>query len=84
MTDPSSILGPLLNYGVVGLFLVGMLLGQVIPGWLYRQMRAERDQARAETAELRIRMDEKVVPMMQETGQVLREAIRALDARARR
>ena len=84
MSDVPPFLGPILNFGVLGIGFMALMVGAAVPGWLYKQMRAERDQARAETAELRMRMDEKTIPMLQQVAQVLGEAVRALDTKARR
>lgn len=82
--DEPSILAPLLNYGVVGLFLVGMLLGQVIPGWLYKQVRADLAEQRAANVALRAQMDDKVIPMLNDMGTVLRDALQVVNARPKR
>lgn len=56
-----------LQWGVLGLVIVAFLIGQLIPGYLYQQMKAERDQLQEKNDELTERlleMQEQVVPAL--------------------
>lgn len=49
----------LLQYGVLGLVVIGLLAGRfLVPAWVYATMREERDAARAELAALRAKYEE--------------------------
>ncbi len=73
--DPT---GGLLSYGVLGLLVVAFLVGQIVPGYLYKRVEAENDR-------LRQLVDDKVYPTIeastnvtQEAQKTMREVIRAL------
>lgn len=49
----------LLQYGVLGLVVIGLLAGRfLVPAWVYSAMREERDAARSELAALRAKYEE--------------------------
>lgn len=77
MDDPSGIIGPLLGQGIVGVLVVALVIGFVVPGWLYKSEKAQREA-------LQQRMDDKIIPLIQETTLVLRDALNALSSKARR
>ncbi len=62
--DPT---GGLLSYGVLGLLVVAFLVGQIVPGYLYKRVEAENDR-------LRKLVDDKVYPTIESSTNVTREA----------
>ncbi len=66
---PSSIdpTGGLLSYGVLGIVVVALLTGLMVPGYLYRKAEAENDR-------LRKLIDEKVYPAIENSAAALRES----------
>lgn len=54
-SDPT---GGLLSYGVLGIVVVLLLSGLLVPGWLYKRSEAENDR-------LRKLIDEKVYPAVE-------------------
>lgn len=71
--DPT---GGLLSYGVLGIVVVCLLSGLLVPGWLYKRSEAENDR-------LRKLIDDKVYPLVEagaktqeQANEVMREMIR--------
>ena len=92
--DSSGIdLAVLSQYGVLGvmfLFVVGSLLtGKLVAGWVYKRIEQqlseqrewyerELERERSEKTALRARMDNDIIPLLTDTGHLLREALRTL------
>lgn len=71
--DPT---GGLLSYGVLGIVVVCLLTGLLVPGWLYKRSEAENDR-------LRKLIDDKVYPLVEagaktqeQANEVMRDLIR--------
>ncbi len=64
---PSDPTGGLLSYGVLGLLVVAFLVGQIVPGYLYKRVETENDR-------LRRIIDDKVYPTIEGSTSVTREA----------
>ncbi len=80
--------------GLMFVFVVGALLtGNLVAGWVYKSQVAKlekqiEDQAvryekelereRAEKLALRTRMDDQVIPLLSDTGHLLRDALRTI------
>lgn len=63
-TDPT---GGLLSYGVLGILVVLLLSGLLVPGWLYKRSEAENDR-------LRKLIDEKVYPAVEASTRTQEQA----------
>lgn len=62
--DPT---GGLLSYGVLGILVVLLLTGTLVPGWLYKRSEAENDR-------LRKLIDEKVYPAVEASTRTQEQA----------
>lgn len=62
--DPT---GGLLSYGVLGILVVLLLSGLLVPGWLYKRSEAENDR-------LRKLIDEKVYPAVEASTRTQEQA----------
>lgn len=62
--DPT---GGLLSYGVLGIVVVALITGLLVPGYLYKKTDAENDR-------LRKLIDDKVYPAIEASTQATREA----------
>ena len=62
--DPT---GGLLSYGVLGIVVVCLLSGLLVPGWLYKRSEAENDR-------LRKLIDEKVYPAVEASTRTQEQA----------
>lgn len=62
--DPT---GGLLSYGVLGIVVVCLLTGLLVPGWLYKRSEAENDR-------LRKLIDDKVYPSVESSTRVQEQA----------
>lgn len=62
--DPT---GGLLSYGVLGIVVVLLLSGLLVPGWLYKRSEAENDR-------LRKLIDEKVYPAVEASTRTQEQA----------
>jgi hypothetical protein len=67
--DPT---GGLLSYGVLGILVVLLLTGQLVPGWLYKRSEAENDR-------LRKVIDDKVYPTIDASTEATRKAVQLAD-----
>lgn len=77
----------LVQYGILGLVVLGFLTGRIVPGWVHKTDVAERDQAEARKAELHAEIRElnklfreQVIPALVRTTDTL---ARATDVLAR-
>ena len=71
VTTPADPVGYLLTYGPLGLMVVGFLSGLLVPGWLYKRTEDENDR-------LRMLIEERAIPMVEDTTRQLERAIEAL------
>lgn len=62
--DPT---GGLLSYGVLGILVVLLLTGTLVPGWLYKRSEAENDR-------LRKLIDDKVYPLVEASTKTQEQA----------
>lgn len=61
--DPTA-LDPLVQYGVLGLVVLALILGWLVPKWAYDAKEEENKRLRAENAELRQVYETKVIPAL--------------------
>lgn len=66
-------LGGLLSYGVLGVVVVCLITGLLVPGYLYKRTEGENDR-------LRRLIDDKVYPAVEASTNATREALRAVSA----
>lgn len=74
--DPSDPTGGLLSYGVLGIVVVCLITGLLVPGYLYKRIEAENDR-------LRKLVDEKTYPTVEAATSALRESSETLREVAR-
>lgn len=82
-TDPAAVLPLWAQLGLAAVFVIAFLTGQIIPGFLYKALKEELKEERAENARKTEVFEEKVLPALLETQSALREAtelIRELEA----
>lgn len=63
--DPT---GGLLSYGVLGIVVVCLITGLLVPGYLYKRTEAENDR-------LRKLIEDKVIPLVEKNSDVTGQAI---------
>lgn len=62
---------PWIEWGVLGAFVLLMLTGQVVPGYLAKQKDSLNEELRSENRELRDKLTNEVVPALVESNRVL-------------
>lgn len=70
-------LGEWVQWGVLGVILVAIVVGQLVPGYLYKELKGERDQLQTENKELFDRlllMQESVVPALTASTEAVSQA----------
>lgn len=72
---------PWLTWGVLGLVLMLMVTGHIVPGHVPKQKDQEIDRLVAENAKLRDKVTDDVLPALYESTTVLRDAVEALNRR---
>lgn len=65
VSDPT---GGLLSYGVLGIVVVALMTGLLVPGYLYKKVEAENDR-------LRKLIDDKVYPIVEQSTRTQEQAI---------
>ena len=71
--SPASGLEGFLNYGVLGVLVILLVCGLLVPRYVMTQLRKDFDDLKEDYEELRKQIDEKIIP-------ALIEATRALNA----
>lgn len=66
-TTPVDPTGGLLSYGVLGIIVVCLITGVLVPGYLYKRSEAENER-------LRRLIDDKLYPMMEQATAALKES----------
>lgn len=66
-TTPVDPTGGLLSYGVLGIIVVCLITGVLVPGYLYKRSEAENDR-------LRKLIDDKLYPMIEAATSALKES----------
>lgn len=69
------------EYGVLGLIILGLVSKQLIPGWLYNDVKSENRELKAENrklVELVLETQSKTLPALQEGTSAVRQALEEL------
>lgn len=72
--DPT---GGLLSYGVLGIVVVCLITGLLVPGYLYKRTEAENDR-------LRKLIEDKVIPLVERNSEVTGQAIEYMKTQPKR
>lgn len=65
----------LFQYGVLGVVVVCFIFGTIVPGWLYKQVKEERDEYRMANDSLRTRIEDTILPQSIKAAEVLGRAL---------
>lgn len=63
------------QYGVLGLVVLAMIFGKLVPGYIYERRVEEIRQLQSEVAELRHTIEEKVIPALIRSTDVLAQYV---------
>lgn len=74
------------QYGVLGLIILGFIMKQLVPGWLYSDVKAEAKELRTENqrlVQLVLDTQTKTIPALEAATKAVDEAMAELQARRR-
>lgn len=77
--EPST--AEFIQWGVLGLVLLLIIMGKLVPGWAHDQLRKDYDDMRAENAAMRKSIEERVIPALEKSTVALASAASALPSR---
>lgn len=69
LPNTSNPISALLTYGPLGLFILGVLTGQIVPGWVHKRLQQQHDA-------LRESVDKQLAPTLDKAAQALVELAR--------
>lgn len=65
--------------GLAAIFVVAFLTGQVVPGFLYRTVKEERDEERRRVEQLEESIRERVIPALIASTQAIGDTVKLID-----
>jgi hypothetical protein len=76
-SSTSDPLNGLFSYGVLGIIFVLIMLGQLVPGNIYKKVEQENDR-------LRTLIEDRVLPALERSNDVIAKALELVERQARR
>lgn len=64
-----------IQWGVLGLVLLLVIMGKLVPGWAHEQLRKDYDELKVENAAMRKSIEERVIPALEKSNAALASAL---------
>lgn len=76
-TTAADPLGGLLSYGVLGIVFILIMIGQLVPGSIFKKVEQENDR-------LRTLIEDRVLPALEKSNEVIGKALELVEQRDKR